>query len=239
MFICVYLWLISAQGAPAFDLPALEQTPVRLAWSRDDRQLYLATAASLARNAPPVKQFVVDLESSQVTPVDRAPDWVGTYWDWKADRTSQHWPDLTIDVKTERKKIGASNPSTGAMTRDAITGGTMGDGTGAGVVDKSAGASETQLVYSLLLKGHVIEQSAGEPPNPGLTFSWVPGGDGPVMVFADERGHLRLLQKNGRDREVKDANKASLPAVSWSGSRLAYLEQKGRKEWALHVIGMP
>jgi hypothetical protein len=125
-----------------------------------------------------------------------------------------------------------------AMTRDALSTGTMADGSGAGVVAATVHGGNKIDVYRLLLKDQVITTSVGAPPNPGVSFSWVPGGDGPVMVYVTEKGHLSTLDKSGKHRDLKDTDKATVPAVSWSKSRVAFLQQTGKREWSLRVLDL-
>src|SRR5262245_46312085 len=125
---------ISVFQSTSTSLPKLEGVPVKLAWSKDDSQLYLATAATTARDAALVAQYLIALPSGEPAAVDRPPAWVNEYWGWKSDRTSRHWSDLTIEYKVTKENL-QNSPT---MTRDAVANGTTASGAGAGVVAATA-----------------------------------------------------------------------------------------------------
>jgi hypothetical protein len=226
---------LSAAQTLSTPRPKADGIPAKLAWSRDDAQLYVAIAATGARDATIVNQFIVALPSGEISPVEGQPGWVADYWNWKSDRRSQHWLDLQIDVKVTKEKGEQVGP---AMTRDALSTGTQSDPTGATVVATVAHGENKVDVYRLLLKDQVVTTSVGAPPNPGVSFSWVPGGDGPVMVYVNDKGKLSALEQSGHHRDLKDTDKATLPAVSWSKARLAFLQQTGKHNWSLRVIDL-
>jgi hypothetical protein len=46
------------------------------------------------------------------------------------------------------------------------------------------------------------------------------------------------LDKRGKHRDIKDSDKATVPAVSWSRSRVAFLQQTGKHEWTLRILDL-
>jgi Tol biopolymer transport system component len=74
-----------------------------------------------------------------------------------------------------------------------------------------------------------------KPVVPGLTFGWAPSPMG-VLAFVDDKKRLVLIDRVGHKLEVPGATDVLLPAWSPDGTRIAYLQKKGKKAYTLNVI---
>jgi hypothetical protein len=209
----------------------------QLAWSPDAAELYLLTYDP-APNALVKKEyyFLIRLDTGATTAVEAAPKWAEDYLTWKAGQASPDDPTLKIEPLMERKLMSAvSLPFGGDLAR----GGTEG-GTGLSTESAMAAANASQMVdvRTLRLKGQVVGQWVNAPTVPGQTYGWGPKGSG-LIAYADHKSSRLVLMNLAGDRQTVDGPKnVILPAFSNDGSRLAYLEGRGKNKFALVVAAI-
>jgi hypothetical protein len=221
------------------DLARLKGKLVRqLAWSPDAAELYLMTYdpnqdASIKK----AYHFVIPVATGVPKSVEAAPKWAEEYWTWKSGQASPDDPALKIDVSTERKRVSAvSLPFGGDLAR----GGTEGSTTGLSTESAMAAANASQMsdVRTMQLKGQVVGEWVNHPIVPGQTFGWGPKGTS-LFAYAEQKsGRLVLMNHAGERQTVDGTREVSHPAFSNDGSRLAYLEGRGRNKFALVVAAV-
>ena len=222
------------------DLGKLKGKLVRqLAWSPDAAELYLMTYdpnqdASIKK----AYHFVIPVATGVPKSLEAAPKWAEEYWTWKSGQASPDDPAIKIDVSTERKRVSAvSIPFGGDLAR----GGTEGSAT-SGLSSESAmaaaNASQMSDVRTMRLKGQVVGEWVNHPIVPGQTFGCGPKGTG-LFAYAEQKsGRLVLMNLAGERQSVDGTREVSVPAFSNDGSRLAYLEGRGRNKFALVVAAV-
>lgn len=221
------------------DLGKLKGKLVRqLAWSPDGAELYLMTYdqnqdASIKK----AYHFVIPVATGVPRSVDAAPKWAEEYWSWKSGQASPDDPSLKIDVSSERKRVSAVSVPFGG---DLARGGTDGSANGLSSDQAMAAANASQMsdVRTMRLKGQVVGEWVNHPIVPGQTFGWGPKGTG-VFAYAEQKsGRLILMDQSGEKLTVDGTREVSHPAFSNDGSRLAYLEGRGRNRFALVVASV-
>ncbi len=221
------------------DLGTLKGKLVRqLAWSPDGAELYLMTYdqnqdASIKK----AYHFVIPVATGVAKSVDAAPKWAEEYWSWKSAQASPDDPALKIDVSSERKRVSAiSVPFGGDMARGG--GDTGSTGLSSESAMAAANASQMSDVHTMRLKGQVVGEWVNHPIVPGQTFGWGPKGTS-LIGYADQKsGRLVLMNLAGERLTVDGTREVSHPAFSNDGSRLAYLEGRGRNKFALVVASV-
>ena len=83
-----------------------------------------------------------------------------------------------------------------------------------------------------MLYGEAISEFVNTRPIPGLMFSWGPEYSG-AIAFTDLEGRLMFLDQRRHKKTVSGAKDALLPAWSMDGSRLAWVQKSGRKQYTL------
>lgn len=222
------------------DLGKLKGKLVRqLAWSPDAAELYLMTYdynkdASIKK----AYHFVIRLDTGVPKSVEAAPKWAEEYWIWKAGQASPDDPALKIDASSESKLMSAvSRPFGGDLAR----GGTEGSATGGLSTESAMAASNVSQmvdVRTMRLKGQVVGEWINHPIVPGETYGWAPKGTG-LFAYRDHKsGRLVLMNLAGERQTVDGTRDVSRPAWSNDGTRLAYLEGRGKNKFALVVAAV-
>jgi hypothetical protein len=225
------------------DLGKLKGKLVRqLAWSPDATELYLMTYdpnqdASIKK----AYHFVIPVATGLPKSVDAAPKWAEEYWIWKAGQASPDDPSLKIDVAEERRRVSAvALPFGGDLARGGSDASAAGSGGGLSTESAMAAANASQMsdVRTMRLKGQVVGEWINHPIVPGQTFGWGPKGTG-LMAYAEQKSGRLVLMNQAGDRQTIDGTRdVSHPAFSADGSRLAYLEGRGRNRFALVVAAV-
>jgi hypothetical protein len=99
----------------------------------------------------------------------------------------------------------------------------------------AANASQLSDVYTMRLKGQIIGEWINHPTVPGQTYGWGPKGTGLIAYAEQKSGRLVLMNLSGARQPVEGTREVIVPAFSNDGSRLAYLEGRGRNKFALVV----
>ena len=229
---------IKLTPAPEIDinLTKLKGTLIRqLAWSPDATELYLMTyEPNRDASIKEAFHFLIPLTGGAAKRVDVQPPWAVEYWKWKSDRTAPGDPSLSIEVLQEKRRQNAvALPMGGEMAR----GGTSAAGTN-GLSEEAAleaaRAMRNDDVYSLKLKGEIVGEWINHPIVPGQTFGWGPASTGLIAFSERSSGRLVLMDKQGKQR-VNDTKNVIVPAWTTDGTKLAYLEGRGRGRFALFV----
>jgi len=207
----------------------------QIAWSPDATQLYVQTYEPKPDGTvKTLSHYLVPVTGGDLKSIPDAPEWAIEYLLWKAAQASPDDPAFKIDLEQTRRKMTAtSTPMAGDMAR----GGSVDPAAGTSMDSAAAAAAQTQMVgvVTFRLKGEVVGEFVNEPTIPGLTFGWGPKGSG-IMAFADQgKGQLVLLDKTGAKKKVDGTKGIVTPSWSPDGSRLAFLEPRG-KQFAV-VVG--
>jgi hypothetical protein len=208
----------------------------QLAWSPDGTQLYLMTYDP-ERDAS-VKQafhYVIPAAGGKLEKVDAAPAWVATYWTWKSDRFAPGDQSRKIEVLQEsrRAETGVATPMGGDFARGG--GDTTSTGISSGAAVNAARGMQMQNVYTLKLGSEIVGEWIDHPIVPGLTFGWGPKSNGLIAFAEKDGGRLVLMDQAGKKQRVEGTKDVVLPGFSEDGSRLAYVEGRGRNRFALIV----
>jgi Tol biopolymer transport system component len=57
-----------------------------------------------------------------------------------------------------------------------------------------------------------------------------------MIAFSGKQEDMVLMDEQGRKHKIDTSDATRLPAWSDDGKRLAYLEQRGRRKFALQVV---
>ena len=229
-------------SAPAvileIDTGKLKGDVTRLAWSPDEKQLYLQTTErDRAGNVKSVHHYVLARGGTPPTGVEAEPPWANAYWSWKSTQAAPGIPTFKIDVDQQQKRMSAtSTPMGGDLARGGVEAGGSG-ATGFTTGDAAAAALQSQMVnvFTLKLKGEVVGEFVNAPAMPGVTFGWAPAGTG-LIAFVNQGGRVVIMDADGRKQEVATSKDAMLPAWTDSGKQLAFLEKPGKNKAVLKIV---
>lgn len=231
------LTLTAPQPIAEVDAGTLKGDLSRLAWSDDGSELYVQSVERDRTGAiKSAHHVLVSVASKTAKDARQEPEWSARYWTWKSGQASPAAPSFRIAVeeRTETKRSVAA-PAGGAMARgaavDPAVGTTLSDAANA------AETAQTIKVFVLKLKGETIGEWANEPVVPGVNFTWAPA---PLTYLAYAKrggGPIVILDGSGAKQELSAAKAALLPAWSPDGTRIAWLERKGKK-YQLTIAGI-
>jgi len=218
------------------NLDKLKGTHVRqLAWSPDKSEMYLMTyEPNKDASVKQVFHFLIPLATGVPKRVDTQPDWAAAYWKWKSDRTAPGDPAFALELVEEKRRQNAvALPMGGEMARGGTADPTGGLSQEAAL--DAARAMRNDNVIVLKLKNEIVGEWINLPFMPGQTFGWGPANSG-LLAFAEKStGRLIIMDKKGEKQKVNDTKNVVLPAWADDGSKLAYLEGRGRGRFALIV----
>jgi len=207
----------------------------QLAWSPDKTQLYLMTYD--AKPDASIKEafhYVISLDSGVPKKVEAPPEWASAYWAWKSAQTAPGEPGLKLEASDEPRrenaialpfggeyaKGGTPDPSSGMSSSSAM---------------EAARGMKTYTAFMIKLKDEVVGEWINHPIVPGLTYSWGPKGSGMIAFAEPKTGRLVLMDRSGNKQKIEETKNVVLPAWTDDGTRLAYLESRGRARYALIV----
>lgn len=213
-------------SAPAtirdLDVKGARGVPTRMAWSPDDRWIYVRLSTFDRWSNESVRHVLVEAGGAGTETLADEPGWLPRYWNTKSAMTSPvaaSWR-ITIDARQETVRT-ANVPREGNI-------GMHGDPTaGLDETVKNAALSSQQASFQdYLLNGQVVAASVNGQIVPGRSYAWATAGL-PLIAFVNEKGRLIVMNRDGRTREVKGPKKPLLPAWSESGRRLAWVQEVG------------
>jgi hypothetical protein len=207
------------------DVDALKGRPTQLAWSDDDRALYLQVVEGTRADALRYRHYLIT-KSEKPALLDRQPAWAQAYWKWKSARSFFGDPLMKIDVDRTQQML--DDP------RDRNTP-YLESGRKAPETLQAKAASGKRVTNRLLLRGHVIGEFVDEQIFPGYTFSWSPEPL-QLIAFRSPAGRLTIMNGDAETETVGDSKDVWLPAWSESGDWIAYLQRTGRKKFVVKVV---
>ncbi|MEI6669711.1 MAG: hypothetical protein WCP29_16295 [Acidobacteriota bacterium] len=214
------------------DAGAVRGIPTRLAWSMDDKYLYLRLSTFDRWANETVRHILIDVKAAEPRTLGDEPGWLGRYWNAKAGLVSPAIPTWKISVDSRDEQVRTTN-----VPREGNIGQFTSD-PGSGLeetVRKAAQAQQKTLFEDYRLSGHTISSSINEHVAAGRTYAWAPAPR-PFMAFVTEKGRLALMDSTGRTVELKDTKDVRLPAWSESGLRLAFVQQSGRESCSIKIV---
>ncbi len=225
------------------DLGRLKGALVRqLAWAPDASELYLMTYdANKDASIKKMYHYVIPVGTGQPKQVDAQPAWATAYWGWKAAQTSPDDPELKIQVSVEKKRETAvAIPFGGDLARGGT--GSAAAGSAGGLSEEAAmeaaRAMQTNNIYTMRFKGEIVGEWINHPTVPGQTFGWGPKGTGLIAYAEHKSGRLVVMNHAGDKQKIDDTRNVVLPAWTDDGTKLAYLESRGRNRFALVVASV-
>lgn len=205
------------------DLKGQRGTPARIAWSPDDRWIYLRLSTFDRWSNETVRHVLVEVGGTGTETLTDEPGWLPRYWNTKSAMTSPAAASWRITIDTRQETVRTAN-----VPREGNIGQNTGD-PNAGldeVVKNAALSSQKASIQNYLLNGQVVAGSVNGQIVPGRSYAWATAGL-PLIAFVNEKGRLVIMNRAGRTREVKGPKKPLLPAWSESGQRLAWVQEGG------------
>jgi len=222
----------------ALDMGKLKGEPARLSWSPDGRQLYLQTLEGrFGQPNAKLRHYVLALADGSTKDLDAEPGWASQYWTMKSAQSSPDDPTLKIELKTEQRR---QRTTSAAMGGDLARGAPVTGDVGASAGDAGAAAFGAQSVtaHVMRLKGATIGEFINSVIVPGLTFGWGPKGSRAIAYIDEKDGRVIVMDAEGDRRDVSGSGNALLPAWAPDGTRLAWLQQDGRRTFVLQVVNV-
>jgi hypothetical protein len=87
----------------------------------------------------------------------------------------------------------------------------------------------------MLLKGEVVGEWVNHAIVPGLTFGWGPAGSHLIAYAEKSSGRLVIMDSTGARQKIDGTKSVVLPAWTADGSKVAYLEGRGRNKFAVVI----
>jgi hypothetical protein len=205
------------------ELKGQRGTPTRMAWSPDDRWIYLRLSTFDRWANETVRHVLVEAGGAATEALTDEPGWLPRYWNTKSAMASPVAASWRISIDTRQDTVRTAN-----VPREGNIGQNTGD-PNAGldeVVKNAALSSQRVSIQNYLLNGQVVAAAVNGQIVPGRSYAWATAGL-PLIAFVNERGRLIVMNQAGKTREVKGPKKPLLPAWSESGHRLAWVQEGG------------
>jgi hypothetical protein len=207
----------------------------QLAWSPDQSQLYLMTyEPNRDASIKEAFHYVINLDGGVPKRVEAQPEWASAYWNWKSAQTAPGEPSLKMEASTEKRRENAMALPFGD---EYAKGGTPNPTTGASkeAVMEAARGMQTYDANLIRLKNEVVGEWINHPIVPGQTYSWGPTGSGMIAFAELKTGRVVFMDRQGNKQKIEGTKNVVLPAWTEDGTRLAYLEGRGRSRYAIVV----
>jgi hypothetical protein len=206
--------------------------PSRMAWSPDDRWLYVRLSTFDRWSNETVRHLLVATSGGQVETLTDEPGWLPHYWNTKAAAFSPVISSWRFTIDTRNVQVRTTNVpregNIGQHTADPNAG--LDE-----VVKNAAYASQNTMFQEYRLNGHLVAASINGQVVPGRSFGWAPPPLA-LIAYTNEKGHLAVMNHSGQTREVKGPKKPFLPAWSESGQRIAYVQQTASGGYSIRVV---
>ena len=178
------------------------------------------------------RNYIVAPGTTEPTPVDEEPAWSARYRSWKSGLVAPGVPSLRLEVETREQSktaVGSTQEAPGMLNNPNRSDPSQSQ------IAKDAASMQKVSTTTVTLKGNLVLEAVNQRVAPGLTFGWAPtplGG----LSYSDAKKRLVLIDRNGRRLEVPGTSDVLLPAWSPDGKRVAYLQKKDRKKYAVNVV---
>jgi hypothetical protein len=203
----------------------------RLAWSPDERYLYVRVSSLDRWDNEAVRHVLVDLWTREPQTIPDEPAWLPRYWNLKAALASPVAADWKIRISAREEQVRTTSvPREGNISQHGDPGAGLDE-----VIGKAAMSSQKTSFEDYVLNGQVIGAAVNGRVSPGRTYGWAPAPHA-LIAFINQKGRLVLMNRAGRTREVKGAKKPSLPAWSHDGRRLAFSEASASNAFDLKFV---
>lgn len=223
------------------DLGKLKGEPWKLAWSPDASELYVQTVERDGSGAvKKARHYLVAAGGGSIKDVDTEPAWAQKYWTWKSWKAAPGSPKFEIALEERREILRSTRAPRGGgeagMTGDPSAGAPVGGGSAAGPAGTvQIGEGQNAIIRTMKLKGEAIGEWVNAGIVPGLTFGWSPAALN-MIAFSVKQEDVVVMDEQGRKHKIDTSGATRLPAWSDDGKRLAYLEHKGGRRFALQVV---
>ena len=207
----------------SIELKGQRGTPTRMAWSPDDKWIYVRLSTFDRWSNETVRHVLVEAGGAATEALADEPGWLPRYWNTKSAMTSPVAASWRISIDTRQETVRTAN-----VPREGNIGQNTGDPNASldEVVKNAALSSQKVSIQNYLLNGHVVAAAVNGQIVPGRSYAWATAGL-PLIAFVNEKGRLIVMNRDGRTREVKGPKKPLLPAWSESGRRLAWVQEGG------------
>ena len=203
---------------------------VRLAWGDTDGFFLRCSEIDIYQNEW-ARNFVL-APGSQLKAVPEEPAWAALYWNWKSGYSAPGVPSLRFDIESRARNTTATGSAGGGDSVNPNR-----SDPGANQIAKDFGSLQKTTTTTVRLKGQTIAELQNKLFVPGVTFSWAPAPIG-ALAYVDTRRHLVIVDRDGKKLEVPGTTDVLLPAWSPDGKKIAYLQKKDRRTYALMVVGI-
>jgi hypothetical protein len=212
----------------------------QLAWSPDKSQLYLMTCdENRDASIKEVFHYVIRVDDGVPKKMEAPPEWATAYWAWKSAQTAPGEPALKLDASDEQRRENAvALPFGGDYAKGGTGSQDPAAGTSSGAAMEASRGMKTYTAYMIKLKNEVVGEWINHPIVPGLTYGWGPKGSGMIAFAEQKTGRLVLMDRAGNKQKIEGTKDVVLPAWTEDGTRLAYLEARGRSRYALVVAAV-
>ena len=222
------LSLSTPRAVAEIDASKLQGDPVRLAWNADG-SLYVRAAQTDRWGNERAKHYVIAGLGGAPSPTDGEPPWAAAYWLWKSSSSAPGVPDLRFDIETrEGLKTAVGSDTDGGYSQSRAN-------PNQPQIERDLASAQKVRTTTIKLKGELIVELVNAGFVPGLSFGWAPAPMG-VLTFVNDKKRLIVIDRQGRKREVQGTVDVLLPAWSPDGKRIAYLQKKDKKKYALMTL---
>ena len=208
-------------GAPSvvcdLDLNVLKGEMWHVSWSPNAQSIHVQTRDPRTED---LFDYIVDLETHDVSLAFGEPVWAATYWARKSALVAPLLPQMRLEVSEHNRR-----------TRPTPFSGPLNSGAGQ-TPDPRNPVDAYEHEVTLRFEGEEIGNWINGAPMAGDTFGWGPDGSG-ALVFTDKNGRLTLIDRAKRKLAVAGVKDAAFPAWSLDGGHLAWLQKNGRKKYKL------